>query len=49
MPVTMNEPSSPLTVSRYMPVSWLRTVTVTPGSIAALRVTTRPLNSVVPC
>ena len=34
----MNEPSSPLTVSRNMPVSWLRTVTVTPGSTRALRV-----------
>ena len=48
-PVAMNEPSSPLTVSRYMPVSWLRTVTVTPGSTPPCVSLARPRNSVVPC
>ena len=30
--LAMKDPSPLETVSRYMPVSWLRTVTVTPGS-----------------
>ncbi len=45
----MNAPSSPDWVSRTMPVSWLRTVTVTPGIAAPCASTTRPRTSVVPC
>ena len=40
---------APLTVSRNMPVSWLRTVTVTPGNTPPCASITRPRTSVVPC
>ena len=45
----MNVPSCPDTVSRNMPVSWLRTTTVTPGSTAPCGSMTLPRSSVVPC
>src|SRR5919201_2781071 len=45
----MNVPSEPLTVSRNIPVAWLRTTTVTPGRTAPCASCTRPRSSVVPC
>jgi hypothetical protein len=47
--VAMKAPLSPDDVSRTIPVSWLRTVTVTPGIADPCASTTRPRTSDVPC
>src|SRR6266508_4313898 len=44
-----NEPSSPLTISRYCPDASFFATTVTPGSTAFCASTTLPRNSPVPC
>src|SRR6187549_3492652 len=49
MALTKNDPSTPLTVVRNVPFSWLRTVTVTPGMTACWESTTFPRRSPVPC
>src|SRR5687767_6357654 len=49
MPLTRNEPSSLLTVSRNNPLSWCRTTMATPGSTPPCESMTRPRRSAVPC
>ena len=49
MPLMKNVPSALLSVSRKLPVSWLRTTTTTPGRTARCWSTTRPRISAVPC
>jgi hypothetical protein len=49
MPLSRNEPSAPLTVSRNKPLAWLVTTMGTAGKAAPCWSTTRPRRSAVPC